>query len=107
MQRAAGLKAVSWGRESPALRVQDPSPKARPGFAVTMDLEEACSAVVESSSTLNSCATSGERLPVCWSVAKSGPAFCHPVGCSAPGSLSLTTSRSLPKFMCVDLVIPC
>ena len=50
-------------------------------------------------------------LCCCCSVAKSCVTLCNPVDCSTPSllarpaSLSLTISWSLPKFMCVELVL--
>ena len=40
------------------------------------------------------------------SVAKLCPALCDPVNCSTPGSLSITSSRSLLKLMSIESVMP-
>ena len=41
----------------------------------------------------------------CCSVAKLCPTLCDPMGCRHQASLSLTISRSLPKFMSIELVM--
>ena len=41
------------------------------------------------------------------SVAQSCPTLCNPMNCSTPGSLSVTNSRSSPKLMCIESVMPC
>ena len=40
------------------------------------------------------------------SVAQSCPTLCDPINCSTPGPLSITNSRSLPKLMSIESVIP-
>ena len=40
------------------------------------------------------------------SVAQSCPTLCDPMNCSTPGPLSITNSRSSPKLMCIELVMP-
>ena len=40
------------------------------------------------------------------SVAQSCPTLCDPTGCSTPGLLSITSSRSLPKLMSIESVKP-
>ena len=40
------------------------------------------------------------------SVAQSCPTLCNPMNCSTPGLLSITNSRSLPKPMSIELVMP-
>ena len=42
----------------------------------------------------------------CYSVAKSCLTLCHPMDGSTPGLLSLTISRSLPKFLSTEWVTP-
>ena len=40
------------------------------------------------------------------SSAQSHPTLCDPMDCSTPGSLSFTNSRSSPKLMSIELVMP-
>ena len=40
------------------------------------------------------------------SVAQSCPTLCDPMHCSSQASLSITNSRSLPKLMSIELVMP-
>ena len=40
------------------------------------------------------------------SVAQSCPTLCEPMNCSTPTSLSITDSRSSPKFMSIESVMP-
>ena len=40
------------------------------------------------------------------SVDQSYPTICDPMNCSTPGSLSITNSRSPPKPMSIELVMP-
>ena len=40
------------------------------------------------------------------SVAQSCPTLCNPVNCRTPGSLSITNSRSSPKLMSIESVMP-
>ena len=40
------------------------------------------------------------------SVAQSCPTLCDPIGCSTPGLLSITNSRSLLKLMSIESVMP-
>ena len=40
------------------------------------------------------------------SVDQSCPTICDPMNCSTPGSLSITNSRSPPKPMSIELVMP-
>ena len=40
------------------------------------------------------------------SVAQSCPALCDSMNCSMPGSLSINNSRSLPKLMSIESVMP-
>ena len=42
----------------------------------------------------------------CCSFTKSCPALCDSMECSKPVSLSLTISRTLPKFMSIESVMP-
>ena len=51
-----------------------------------------------------------EKQPNCFpqfsSVTQSSPTLYDPMDRSMPGSLSITNSRSLPKFMFIELVMP-
>ena len=40
------------------------------------------------------------------SVAQSCPTLCDPMNCSTQASLSITNSRSSPKLMCIESVMP-
>ena len=40
------------------------------------------------------------------SVAQSCPTLCDPMKCSTPGLLPITNSRSSPRLMCIESVMP-
>ena len=42
----------------------------------------------------------------CFSVTKSCLTLCNSMGCSMPACVSFTISQSLPKLMCIELIMP-